>query len=404
MLEDTYYSNGKDNFKDNVFSAAEWSAPTIVSPIEIKERISAFQLEGKKIKRMKIIGLAYNLRRDWIEESAYNRLEELGEEMRQLQSDYENIEPSLELYRYAEIDEPFLIEFEDGDVFEIDTPQEPEYRFSLNSIPWWIEAGTNKPNVEADILFSPCLGKKVTSIEIKTYTTDQDPMYRGFFDEQHSSRELTSGIIIWLEGGIGLLFEGWIDFCHVSLIDESANNIPISFENLKPALFNSEDLHIDPISKYEAESSTFYFGKIGADHTGEPYMTLVPGSKETTLNISVADFLLFEWSISLYRNEIFDEYGEYEFSSSEWGEILSVAEKLLSFPTFDMLFEYMKDTNITGYSIIGGEKYNVMLNSINCCGARFWKQHRRYEMQLQDMRNWTNHVLEKDEKMTIYGF
>lgn len=26
MLESTYYSNGKNNFKDNTFSAQEWSA------------------------------------------------------------------------------------------------------------------------------------------------------------------------------------------------------------------------------------------------------------------------------------------------------------------------------------------------------------------------------------------
>ena len=31
---------------------------------------------------------------------------------------------------------PLLIEFEDGDVFEIDTPQTPEFRIGMNCIPW----------------------------------------------------------------------------------------------------------------------------------------------------------------------------------------------------------------------------------------------------------------------------
>lgn len=125
MLESTYYSNGKNNFKDNSFSAQEWSAPSIVSPAEIKSLVESFRLEGRIIKQIKMIGLAYNLRRDWIEERAYNFYEELDEEVRQEKSDYFNIDPSMDFCRFAEIDEPLLIEFEDGDVFEIDTPQNP---------------------------------------------------------------------------------------------------------------------------------------------------------------------------------------------------------------------------------------------------------------------------------------
>lgn len=135
MLEETYYSDGKDDFKDYTFSVQEWSAPTVVSPEELKQRLFSLNLEGRRIRRMKMIGLTYNLTRNWIEEGAYNHLEKLDEQERQYQSDYEHIDPSIELYRYAEIDEPFLLEFEDGDVLEIDTPQQPEFRVSMNCIP-----------------------------------------------------------------------------------------------------------------------------------------------------------------------------------------------------------------------------------------------------------------------------
>ena len=118
MLEKTNFSNGKDSFKDYTFSAHEWSAPTMVSVAEIKERLASFNLVGRKIERMKMIGLAYNLRRDCIEECAYNFWDKLEEDERQKCSEYENIDPSIEIYRYAEIDEPFLIGFEDGDSFD----------------------------------------------------------------------------------------------------------------------------------------------------------------------------------------------------------------------------------------------------------------------------------------------
>lgn len=71
MISNTIYSKGRDNFKDYTFSAREWSAPTMVSPKEIRERIDSFALCGRKIKRMRLIGLSYFHTRDWVEEAAY---------------------------------------------------------------------------------------------------------------------------------------------------------------------------------------------------------------------------------------------------------------------------------------------------------------------------------------------
>ena len=134
MISETLYTKGNNEFENGFFSACEWSAPYIVSPDEIRELVSSFNLEGRKIKEIRIIGLAYNLRREWIEDRAYTNLDdkELTEEEKQNQSEYENIDPELQIARFAEIDEPLLVAFEDGDVFEIDIPQEPEYRLSMN--------------------------------------------------------------------------------------------------------------------------------------------------------------------------------------------------------------------------------------------------------------------------------
>ena len=39
MLEKTIWSKGKDQFENNTFDSREWSAPIMVSPNEIEERI-----------------------------------------------------------------------------------------------------------------------------------------------------------------------------------------------------------------------------------------------------------------------------------------------------------------------------------------------------------------------------
>ena len=72
MMNETFYTNGKNKFKNDEFDGNEWSAPYMVDVNEIKDRINSFNLVGRKIKNIRFIGLCYNLRREWIEEIAYN--------------------------------------------------------------------------------------------------------------------------------------------------------------------------------------------------------------------------------------------------------------------------------------------------------------------------------------------
>ncbi|MDO4515069.1 MAG: hypothetical protein Q4B72_13685, partial [Lachnospiraceae bacterium] len=95
MISNTIFSKGKDEFKDYTFSAREWSAPTMVSPKEIREMIDSFALCGRRIKRMRLIGLSYLHTRDWIEEAAYQQVKHLPEEERQRRSTYPTIDPTM---------------------------------------------------------------------------------------------------------------------------------------------------------------------------------------------------------------------------------------------------------------------------------------------------------------------
>ncbi len=230
----------KDNFENNIFSARVWSAPSFKCADEIKGELERLNLVGRKIKRMRMIGLSYFLTRDWIESAAYEKLPHLSEEERQLCSEYKNIAPDMEFVRSTIIDEPFLIEFEDGDVFEIDTPMDPYYRFGMNHIPWYIGAYINEPNCDADVLFSVCIGKRIEKVDVDTYKADVHQITGEALNAMVVSR-----IVLWLEDKIGLCIQPYIDYCEVYCVDEEGKCLLITFEDLKKGLFNREDLHDD---------------------------------------------------------------------------------------------------------------------------------------------------------------
>ena len=209
MMQKTYYTNGKDDFKNFEFDRNEWSAPYMVSFQEIKKRIEGFNLIGREIKDIRVIGLSYMHRKDWVEEATYNYLEKKGLSEQEIQevSDYENIDEETPMLRYMEIDEPIMFWFEDGDHFEIVTEVEPEYRMSMNSIPWWIDAGINYPNADASIIFSPCIGCKIERIEFDTSVVSEYVDY---------PIEIVNELIIWLSNGMGILITTEChDYCHV---------------------------------------------------------------------------------------------------------------------------------------------------------------------------------------------
>ena len=235
MIEKTIYSEGKNQFKDNRFSSCEWSAPIMVSPSEIEDRIAGMQLVGRTITGVRILGYSYFHTQDWIEERAYNSLpDEMPRAEKLKYSDYDNISDDLEFNRCAYIDEPFCLQFADGDTFEIDTPQEPEYSFSMNCIPWSVQGDEN--NVDAAILFAPILNKKIVEVEIAKDMIEKNPMTMWTFDEEGTQREVVSRIVLWLEDGIGICVKGWSDYCEVACINRSNEVIPISFGELKKAL------------------------------------------------------------------------------------------------------------------------------------------------------------------------
>lgn len=83
---------------------------------------------------------------------------------------------------------------------------------------------------------------------------------------------------------------------------------------------------------------------------------------------------------------------------------MNIAERILSFSSFDDLFDYITGIEIISYNILNDEEYSVMLNLINISGAEFWNNIGKYRTQLADMKNWTELVLSNSGSMKLFGF
>lgn len=398
MLEKTYYTNGKNRF-NGVYDRNEWSAPYMVSYEEIKQRIDGFKLIGRKIKDIRAIGMSYIHRRDDIEDRVYNWFDRLGlaEDECKEKSEYENICADMEMERSLEIDEPLLIKFDNDDVFEIVTEQAPEYRMNMNTIPWWITEEVNYPNVEANIIFSNCIGQSIVEIAVNKKIVEEDDLlsYHGV----KKGIELVFEIILWLSNGDGLCISPWGDFCEIYCIKRNRTFVKMKMSDFKMALYNWEDIHDDELVGFSSQSSTFYFGEKGKERVDVPYYTVMPENGKSKLRIGENDFKLFEWAMSMVNREligIYDDFPEYDYRG--WNNVLEEAEKIVSFKLFDEMFDYLMTLKDKGTG------KSILLYHINNFGAEFWDNLDKYKQQLKDMKAWTKLVLDKDKKMIVAGF
>ncbi len=156
------------------------------------------------------------------------------------------------------------------------------------------------------------------------------------------------------------------------------------------ATFNDESLHIDLTCNFKATSPDIFFGEDGEEEVSVPYLTITPESRKTKLYISTYDFWLFEWSISITMHKWFDECSAYSYNQKQWRQILDEAEKLLNFSTFDDLFDYMEKT--------------IGIDDLNYRGVSFWNNRKKFQEQLDDIREWTKLVLNENEDMKVLGY
>lgn len=369
MILTQYKVDGTDDFENGEFSAERWSAPRLFLPEEIRDRLNSFKLPGRRIEELRLIG-----------NSRLHTRDKLRPEVRR-QSD-----------RCAEINEPLLIGFEDGDAFEIDAPREAVFRMSMNHIPWYIDATNNPTNVDANTLFAPCIGQVITAVEVNTYEAGKAPLMGTPFEH---SAELASNVTLRLENGMSLEISPHIDCCTVSCLNANGECEIIEVSKLKDALFNWEDLHIDGASGFAPEGNTLFFGRKGEQYVRHPCIMLFSnGNADSELYISEDHISALLISAELTAEGCVDIYGQYRFSYAEWYDILCKADELLDAGSFDELSRKVM-------SAAPNKKY--MQNLMNASGVALWERRDMYREQISDLRRWSRLVMHYSDTMFLLG-
>ncbi len=153
-------SSGNNQFKNNTFDFWTWSAPILQTHDEVVAKIEELKLVGRTIKDIKAVGYNYNFTHE-----CFCTIFEA------IQRGDDKALETLEFPCEILIDEPMLIQFEDGDILGIDFSEGSSIRMELNTLPWNIECGINRKNFHANRMFKDLLGRRIGDVFITTAMT-----------------------------------------------------------------------------------------------------------------------------------------------------------------------------------------------------------------------------------------
>lgn len=363
-----------DVFPDNYFNCQDWHAPCLEEPDEIRQLLKQCRLESRTIKNIRLVGLDYA-----------HTLEEDVPTPKDAPHPYcglaEQMDPNQKEERCVEIDEPIIITFDNGEQLEIDTPLEGEYRISMNRLPRWITGGENLPNVDAALIFSPCIGATIVRTEVCI-----DAFYN------HTPR--VCSVVLHLDNGFGLLITTFVDYCLVYCVDANHRVQQFPFYQLQEALYNWEDLHWDKALGFAPQSQTIYIGEKGTRRVEDPFLKLyAAGKPQHRIYICAMEHaLLLNWALTLTLGE-FSIYDDYQLSYEQWATVLNYYRQLLACTDEQTLHAFMaahpsKDNAYT----------------LQTMGKAYFDRPQDYLEQFQDLERWTQLVLEKGDTMQIIGF
>lgn len=233
-------SEGNNRYQDNEFSFWEWSAPVLQTPEELLQKVKELKLEGRVVKDIIAVGMGY----DWVDYSIIDRADHAYESLHPLLR--KEIPEEIALYSEdvhlrctAEIDEPLLIVFEDGDVLGVSFDDGSCVRMELNTIPITIEPGTNRKNFHANRVFQDMIGKAIT--EVRITATTQEPEFTGSHGltlEEQPAYIARFELVYYRKSHKfplrALSFYPWLDYGEVELVNYSGETVTIPATELLP--------------------------------------------------------------------------------------------------------------------------------------------------------------------------
>jgi hypothetical protein len=233
----------------NSFDCHKWNAAIFRTPEELDGALTSFNIRGKTIKEIHVIGVANNLQPWSYTQTMRRTLADVGVPYDDIDSGkYAGIDDTLVLCE-VEICEPVVFIFEDGSTFEAMPINANGMKMSINQIPTNVINGTNNSNFDADYFFGRIKGSKIDhiqTIERKTTSHGNSSAY------EEVRRNITYQF--WLRGGeedVGCYFrqasEGWYKFgltLQNYFMDIGNKTADISFSKVKKAVNNRRQVLI----------------------------------------------------------------------------------------------------------------------------------------------------------------
>jgi len=209
--------NGNDIFENNIYKCSSWSADILEYVGEVQEVFNRLNVVGKKVSRLLSLSINY----DFPFCGDYDEEDEYSEEF------YDRLYDCR-----AEIDQPFIIAFADGDRLEIGFEFASSLRMSKNSFPVDIrDYETGPANFDASKLFAGCLGETIVRLEVEA--TDK-PDYCWTYGELEKGRDdYIEAINLVLSNGKKLRFSTCYDFGIITLLDKGGSPVKLSFDEVK---------------------------------------------------------------------------------------------------------------------------------------------------------------------------
>ena len=321
-----------DEFPGGVFSAKHWTAKECSSAQEVRSALDSFKLVGRRIWSLHTSSHDYVYSVENLLSAAGRCIDGEDECSRRTICAYAYLPKRTIIERRMEIDEPFVIEFKDGDTFEIDVPMDPLFLMSMNRIP--LEVADNRGlGVDPFYMFSDVIGKTIAAVDVESSTVRRLPYSSYDLDEP---REIATAIYLRFENGSRLKFAPFIDFLAIESQNRCGMVKRVSWETVRSGFVKHADVCFDRRSGFVAKGTSLMFGWKGGRYAGDHCVVLAPGpgwhryiasGREAFLDADDAAMLALAVGIAVPR---YWQDHRVDLSYDEWRSVLSALESILS--------------------------------------------------------------------------
>ena len=321
-----------DEFPGGVFSAKHWTATRCSTAQEVRSALDSFKLVGRRIWSLYTPSYDYVNNPENMLAAAGKYVE--GEDVcsRRNICAYAYLPKRTKIERRMEIDKPFVIEFKDGDTFEIDVPMDPLFLMSMNRIP--LEVADNRGRgVDPFYMFSDVIGKTIAAVDVESCIVGRLPYSSYDLDEP---REIVTAIYLRFENGSRMKFAPFIDFLAIESQDSHGAVKSVSWESVRSGFVTYADLCFDRRSGFVAKGTSLMFGWKGGRYAGDHCVVLAPGpgwhqyiasGREAFVGADDAAMLALAVGIAVPR---YWQDHSVDLSYDEWRSVLSVLESMFS--------------------------------------------------------------------------